>query len=358
MVRISVAMLILLSACASSGVTEVDAPSATATDMADFAQPALALLAEVDEPVDAATREGDEAIYLVSRIGTVMRFMNGTVESQPVLDITDLTYAEGEQGLLGLAFAPSGSIAYLNYTDRNGDTQIVALTVNQEGVFNRSSMRTLLTIEQPYSNHNGGDVVVEPSGSILVATGDGGAGGDPERLALDDSSMLGKVLRIDPDTGESTMLARGLRNPWRVDLFEDRLWLADVGQGEWEELSVLEGVSSISRVVDFGWSAYEGNERFNEDQVSPNHVRPVMVYQHGDDGCSISGGAIAPRGALKGLYVFADYCSGRLWSLDVGKPEGNKVQIAEGLDSPVAVVRAGIALLVLSLSGKVFQLVG
>lgn len=358
MVRVSVAMLILLSACASSGVTEVDAPPATATGTGDLAQPALELLAEVDEPVDAAMRVGDDAIYLVSRKGRVLRLVDDTVESEPALDITDLTNAEGEQGLLGLAFAPNGSIAYLNYTDRSGDTQIVALTVNQEGALDRSSIRTLLTIEQPYSNHNGGDVVVEPSGSLLVATGDGGAGGDPDRVALNDSSMLGKVLRIDPDTGESTMLARGLRNPWRVDLFEDRLWMADVGQGEWEEVSVLEGVSSISKVVDFGWSAYEGNERFNADQESPNHVPPVMVYEHGDDGCSISGGAIAPSGALKGRYVFADYCSGRVWSLDVGKPESNKIQIAGGLDSPVAVVRAGTALLVLSLSGKVFQLVG
>lgn len=318
----------------------------------------LELVAEIVEPVDAATRKGDEAIYLVSRTGTVMRFLNGTVDSQPVLDITDLTNAEGEQGLLGLAFAPSGSTAYLNYTDRSGDTQIVALTVNEDGVFNRSSMRSLLTIRQPYSNHNGGDVVVEPSGSLIVATGDGGAGGDPERVALDDSSMLGKVLRIDSDSGEATFLARGLRNPWRIDLFEDQLWLADVGQGQWEEVSVLDGVSLIADVVDFGWSAYEGNERFNEDQESPNHVPPVLVYEHGDDGCSISGGAIAMNGALKGRYVFADFCSGRLWSLDVGKPKSNKVQIAEGLESPVAVVRVGSDLMVLTLSGEVFRIVG
>ena len=319
---------------------------------------ALELLAEVDEPVDAATRKGDEAIYLVSRIGTVVRLVNGAVESPPVLDVTDLTTAEGEQGLLGLAFAPDGSTAYLNYTDDVGDTQIVAMKVSPDGLFDRKSMRTVLSIEQPYSNHNAGDVVVEPSGSLLIATGDGGAGGDPERVALDDSSMLGKVLRVDPDTGTTELLARGLRNPWRVDLFDDRLWLADVGQGKWEEVSVLEGVSSISGVVDFGWSAFEGNERFNADQESPNHVPPVMVYEHGDDGCSISGGAIASRGALKGRYVFADYCSGRLWSLDVETPDSEKEQIADGLESPVAVVRAGAELLVLTFVGQVFRIVG
>ena len=358
MKRLACAVVVLLSACAGSDGSNDSATPATRSSTEEVAATTLELLTEIEEPVDAAMRVGDDAIYLVSRKGRVLRLVDDNVESEPALDITNLTNAEGEQGLLGLAFAPNGSTAYLNYTDRSGDTEIVALTVNEEGVFNRSSMRTLLNIRQPYSNHNGGDVVVEPSGSLLVATGDGGAGGDPERVALDDSSMLGKVLRIDPDTGESTLLARGLRNPWRLDLFEDRLWLADVGQGEWEEVSVLEDVSSISKVVDFGWSAYEGNERFNEDQESPNHVPPVMVYEHGDDGCSISGGAIAPRGALKGRYVFADYCSGRLWSLDVGKPESNKVQIAEGLESPVAVVRVGSDLLVLSLSGQIFRIVG
>lgn len=358
MKRLACAVVVLLSACASSGGSDDAATPVPEPSTEVVSEPTLELITEIDEPVDAAMRVGDDVIYLVSRKGRVLRLVDETVESEPVLDITDLTNAEGEQGLLGLAFAPNGSTAYLNYTDRSGDTQIVAFTVDRDGMFNRSSMRTLLTIEQPYSNHNGGDVVVEPSGSLLVATGDGGAGGDPDRVALNDSSMLGKVLRIDPDTGESTMLARGLRNPWRVDLFEDRLWLADVGQGEWEEVSVLNDVSSISKVVDFGWSAYEGIERFNEDQESPSHVPPIMVYEHGDDGCSISGGAIAPSGTLKGRYVFADYCSGRVWSLEVGKPGREKVQIAAGLVSPVAVVRVGSDLLVLSLSGQIFRIVG
>jgi len=166
------------------------------------------------------------------------------------------------------------------------------------------------------------------------------------------------VLRIDPETGAVQIVARGLRNPWRVDLFEDRLWLADVGQGEWEEISVMNGVSGVNTVVDFGWSAYEGNERFNEDQSSPEHVAPVLVYEHGDDGCSVSGGAVAVSGALTGRYVFADYCSGKVWSIPTDDPRPIKELIAEELDSPVAVVRAGDSVYVLSLSGSVFRLVG
>jgi hypothetical protein len=193
---------------------------------------------------------------------------------------------------------------------------------------------------------------------LLVATGDGGSGGDPDRLALDDSSLLGKVLRIDPETVAVQIVARGLRNPWRVDLHDDRLWIADVGQGEWEEVSVLDGVSGVGAVVDFGWSAYEGNERFNVDQTSVGHVPPVLVYEHGDDGCSVSGGAVAVTGALAGRYVFADYCSGKVWSIPTDGPRPVKELIAEGVDSPVAVVRAGEGVYVLSLSGSVFRLVG
>ena len=139
----------------------------------------------------------------------------------------------------------------------------------------------MLTIDQPFRNHNAGDIVVEPSGTLLVPMGDGGSADDPLRVSLDDSSLLGKVLRVDPLDGAVTVLAKGLRNPWRVDLHEDRLWLADVGQNKWEEVSVLDGVASLSGVtgvVYFGWSAYEANDRFNNDQSSPSHTPPVVAY--------------------------------------------------------------------------------
>jgi hypothetical protein len=190
---------------------------------------------------------------------------------------------------------------------------------------------------------------------LLVATGDGGSGGDPDRVALDDSSLLGKVLRVDPEDGAVQIIARGLRNPWRVDLHDDRLWLADVGQGEWEEISVLNDVSGVSAIVDFGWSAFEGNERFNEDQSSAGHVPPVLVYEHGEDGCSVSGGAVAVSGSLAGRYVFADYCSGRVWSIPTDGVNPEKEQLFEGVESPVAVVRAGEDLYVLTLGGGVFR---
>lgn len=354
---IAVLALIGIAACGvDAEIDETAVTSSSSSTSAGESAPALTLLAEVDEPVDASVRTGDEALYVVSRAGRVHRIVDGSVVEPVALDISDLTQAEGEHGLLGLAFAPDGTVAYVNYTDLNGDTVIARLTVKGDGTLDRSSMRTLLTIAQPYANHNGGDVVVEPDGMLLVATGDGGSGGDPDRVALDDSSLLGKVLRVDPEDGAVQIIARGLRNPWRVDLHDDRLWLADVGQGEWEEISVLNDVSGVSAIVDFGWSAFEGNERFNEDQSSAGHVPPVLVYEHGEDGCSVSGGAVAVSGSLAGRYVFADYCSGRVWSIPTDGVNPNKEQLFDGLESPVAVVRAGEDLYVLTLGGGVFRI--
>jgi glucose/arabinose dehydrogenase len=370
LVALTAAASLSLAACAgSSDPVPVDGAVSTGEDRPSDGtvggttpgrQAVLELerVAEVSEPVDATSRVGDPAVYLVSRGGRVLRLAGGTVAGDPVLDIGDLTEGDGERGLLGLAFSPDGRVAYVNYTDRSGDTIVASVAVDADGLFDRGSLRTLLVIEQPYRNHNGGDLVVEPSGTVLVATGDGGSADDPLRVALDEASPLGKVLRIDPSSGSVDVVAKGLRNPWRIDLHDDRLWLADVGQNRWEEVSVLDRVSGVTEPVDFGWSAWEANERFNEDQSSPAHVPPVVAYRHGDDGCSISGGAVATSGSLAGHYVFADYCSGRVWSIPTDEPSPAMVPRFTGVDSPVAVVRANDQVYVLSLSGTVWRIVG
>jgi glucose/arabinose dehydrogenase len=348
--------VLALAACGVVQETETSPSNPDgASNGVNVAAPSLELVAELVEPVDAAIRRGDEGLYVASRSGTITRIFGN--EEQTAFDITDLTKAEGERGLLGLAFSPDGSAAFLNFTNNSGNTVIARVDVTTGGVFDRSSLQELLTIEQPYANHNGGDIVVDASGALLVATGDGGSADDPRRLALDDSSLLGKILRIDPMTGEATLIARGLRNPWRIDLFGDDLWIADVGHGTWEEVSVLRDVSSIEEPVDFGWSAFEGFERFNEDQSSANHQPPLMVYEHGEDGCSISGGAVAEAGSLTGRYVFADFCSGKVWSIPTDVADPQKELLFEGLDQPVAIVRAGAELLVLSLQGSIWSLV-
>ena len=349
-------------------------PDVTAGGSDGFSSITLVEIATLDQPVDAASRVSDAAVYFVSRTGTIHRFVDGTFAPNAVLDISDLTEGDGERGLLGLSFSPDGATAYINYTDTSGDTTIASLAVDVDGKFDRASLRTLSTIEQPYRNHNAGDIVVEPSGTLLVPMGDGGSADDPLRVSLDTSSPLGKVLRVDPRDGSVTMVAKGLRNPWRVDLFDDRLWLADVGQNQWEEVSVLDGVSqrrgvplssssagassagNATDIADFGWSAYEANDSFNTDQSSPSHIGPVVAYQHSDDGCSVSGGAIGVSGALQGRYVFADYCSGRVWSIPTDITSPTMTLHFDGLDAPSAVVRANYDLFILSLSGTIWKL--
>ena len=319
----------------------------------------LVEVARLEQPVDAASRLGDPAVYFVARGGTVHRFVDSVLESEPVLDISDLTEGQGERGLLGLAFSRDGSTAFINYTNLDGDTTVASLSVGTTGKFARESLKTILVIDQPYANHNAGDIVVESSGMILLPMGDGGSADDPLRVSLDDSSPLGKVLRVDPRDGSYEILARGLRNPWRVDLYQDRLWLADVGQGEFEEVSVLGGLSKITdtaQVVDFGWSAFEANKVFNKDQKSSSHTPPLVSYKHGDNGCSISGGAVATAGSLRNRFVFADYCSGRLWSIATDESAPQMKLHFDDLDSPSAVVRANEKLFVLSLSGTIWQI--
>lgn len=319
----------------------------------------LVEVAKLDQPVDAASRSGDPAVYFVARGGTIHKLVDTGLESEPVLDISDLTEGQGRRGLLGLAFSTDGSTAFINYTNLGGDTTITSLSVGAGREFARKTLKTILVIDQPFANHDAGDIVVEPSGMLLLPMGDGGSADDPLCVSLDDSSPLGKVLRVDPNDGSYTILTRGLHNPWRVDLFDDRLWLADVGQGEFEEVSVLDGLSKIantSQIVDFGWSAYEANKVFNKDQTSSSHTPPLVAYKHGDNGCSISGGAVATAGSLRNRFVFADYRSARLWSIETGESAPQMLLHFDDLDSPSAVVRANKNLYVFSLSGTIWQL--
>ena len=363
-VTLSIAMLVGFASCGVQtsndfepvSTLEVVSDETTETGVLPLS---LVEVARLEQPVDAASRLGDLAVYFVARGGTVHRFVDSVFESEPVLDISDLTEGQGERGLLGLAFSRDGTTAFINYTNLDGDTTVASLSVGTTGKFARESLKTILVIDQPYANHNAGDIVVEPSGMILLPMGDGGSADDPLRVSLDDSSPLGKVLRVDPRDGSYVILARGLRNPWRVDLYQDRLWLADVGQGEFEEVSVLGGLSKITdtaQVIDFGWSAFEANKVFNKDQKSPGHTPPLVSYKHGDNGCSISGGAVATAGSLRNRFVFADYCSGRLWSIATDESAPQMKLHFDDLDSPSAVVRANEKIFVLSLSGTIWQI--
>jgi glucose/arabinose dehydrogenase len=333
---------------AGTGATSTSAaPAAAPTTVATTAgapvgDPAVTLtqVGEFAQPVQVAWRPTDGAMYVVEQDGRVVMMNNG----QPgavALDMTDLTSAEGERGLLGLAIAKDGTLAYVNYTNNDGDTRIDEYAVNADGTFDPATRREVLAIDQPYPNHNGGGVVFGPDGMLYIGTGDGGSAGDPERRALNLGELLGKMLRIDPHAGAAgaytvpadnpfvgvdgarpEIWSIGLRNPWRYsfDRSSGDLWIADVGQNRWEEVDVAWAADGAGKGTNFGWSAMEGNHPFNADQSADGATPPIHEYEHVGPDCSVSGSALY-RGsaipALVGWYVFADYCSGQVRGLQI-----------------------------------------
>jgi glucose/arabinose dehydrogenase len=333
-------------------------PTTSAAPTAPLTQPIVGLseVGSFDQPVEITDRPGDATLYVVEQPGRVVAVTD--LASETVLDLTDLTDANGEQGLLGLAFHPTADLAYAYFTDNDGDTVVAEFGVDPTtGALDRDTLREVLTVEQPYANHNGGELAFGPDQLLYIGLGDGGSGGDPDRSALDLSSRLGKILRIDPvesgdqpfsvpadnpfvDTpgADPTIWSYGLRNPWRFSFDPDSgdLWIADVGQGDFEEInrSVATDGRDAGRGVNYGWSAFEGFESFNADQPTDGAVAPLFVYDHADGRCSVTGGAVARGDAvpdLRGWYVFGDYCSGQIWVLDpTAPPEDPRViEIAE-----------------------------
>ncbi|MCB0965668.1 MAG: PQQ-dependent sugar dehydrogenase [Ilumatobacter sp.] len=345
------------------------------------------LVVETDRPVDLAVRPGDAALHLVNQSGTVVRFDPATGSSTVTLDVSGLISSGGEQGLLGLEFSADGAHAYTNHTAADGTTTVTEYAVGADGVLDPASARVLLEVAQPYSNHNAGDLALGPDGYLYVPLGDGGAAGDPERRAGDPTSLLGSLLRIDPTPtadapysipsdnpfvggsfagveGAAEVWSWGLRNPWKIafDPANGDLWIADVGQNRVEEIDVVSPTGDLPAGygANFGWSAYEGNDRFNDDVADPgNLVFPVLTYEHSTGGCSISGGAVYRGSAVPGLepaYVYSDYCAGTVWALDLAGQRN--LTLVDGLDTVVAVRRGPDGeLYVVQASGAVSRII-
>ena len=360
----------------TTAATAAPSTAAPTTAAGPLGDPAVAFtqLGVFAQPVEVVYRPTDGLLYVVEQDGKVVIMDDGQPGAE-ALDMTDLTSAGGERGLLGLAITKDGSLAYVNYTDNDGNTRIDEYAVNADGTFDKSTRREVLGFDQPYPNHNGGDVVFGPDGMLYIATGDGGSGGDPDRRALNTSVWLGKILRIDPhpttdagytvpadnpfvgvDGARPEIWSIGLRNPWRFsfDRQTGDLWIADVGQGQWEEVDAGWAADGGGRGLNFGWSAFEGNHRFNADQSEDGVTPPIHEYEHVGQDCSISGSALyrgAAIPALVGWYVFSDYCSGQVRALQIAdraevKQVGlgtvpNVVSINEGPDGELYVLSAG-----------------
>jgi len=296
-------------------------------------------------PLDiVAPGDGSGRLFIVAQDGRIwVADAGGTVHPQPMVDLRDRVKSGGEQGLLGLALHPgfpSDPRAFVNYTDRNGDSVIASLTLDPSDPnrLDPASAAQVLFLKQPYANHNGGDLLFGPDGYLYAFFGDGGSGGDPHDNGQNRDALLGKVLRLDIDhpgsgeaysapagnpflggAGRDEIWLLGMRNPWRAsfDRGNGDLWIGDVGQGSWEEIDVARaGVGGLN----FGWNRMEGNHCYptTADCSTAGLTLPVSEYGH-DLGCTVVGGYVY-RGtkypALAGAYLFADYCSGRIFALD------------------------------------------
>lgn len=295
----------------------------------------------VNLPTEIA-HAGDARLFVTQQDGTI-KIINadGTVNDTPFLDISNLTDGVNERGLLGLAFHPDyedNGYFYINYTNNSGNTVIARYTRSgaDENTANPASALILLTITQPFSNHNGGSVRFGPDGYLYVGMGDGGSGGDPNGNGQNINTLLGKMLRIDVNTGSpygipagnpfagtdgaDEIWATGLRNPWKFSFNRTNgdLWIADVGQDVLEEINhVAAGTAGIN----YGWRCYEGTQPYNTAGCPgvATFTGPVAEYDHDNGACSITGGfvytgALYPN--LSGKYLFADYCSNRIGYTD------------------------------------------
>jgi glucose/arabinose dehydrogenase len=298
----------------------------------------LVPIGEFDQPTHIAQAPGTDDLYVVEREGRLRIVRSGEVLDEPALDISDQVVAEGEQGLLSVAFAPdfqSSRRLYLYFTGNDQDQHVVEYRARDDGSVDEGSARELLHMDDFASNHNGGLLLFGPDGHLYIGTGDGGLAGDPEGNGQDLGSLLAKLLRIDPLASggrpysvppDNPFAGRagarpevcdyGLRNPWRFS-FDRRtgaLTIADVGQSSQEEIDYRTGGEICGN--NFGWPAYEGTERFNSEQRAPGALPPILTYGR-DRGCSVTGGFVVRDPGLptlNGRYVYGDYCESELRS--------------------------------------------
>jgi len=283
------------------------------------------LVSGLDSPVDVTSAPGDPStLYVVEQPGTIKIVRAGHVTGT-FLDIRSRVQSGGEQGLLSVAFHPGyvrNHLFYVDYTDVNGDTRVVEFhSANGAGV--ASSARQVLFVDQPYSNHNGGQLQFDRHGYLYVGMGDGGSEGDPDNRPENLRSRLGKLLRINPTRRGSAwqIVGYGLRNPWRFsfDRKTGDLWIGDVGQNSWEEID-HRPAARVGRLANYGWSRYEGRTVYDGNKPLTRKgdlVFPVAVYPH-SQGCSVTGGYVYRGRAIpsaRGRYFFGDYCSGTVWTL-------------------------------------------
>jgi len=301
------------------------------------------LVSNLRQPVFLADAgDGSNRLFILEQSGRIRVLQEGNLQSEAFLDLSSKVSCCGERGLLGLAFHPdykNNGLFYVNYTNTSGDTVVARYKVSPNpNRADANSAQVLLTIDQPFPNHNGGMLAFGPDGYLYIGMGDGGSGGDPNNNGQNLNTLLSKILRIDVNKSENgkpyaipkdnpfvgrqgarpEIWSYGWRNPWRFsfDRQTGDLWVGDVGQNLWEEIDFEAAKSPGGK--NYGWRLMEGTHCYNPQSGCNNGslVLPLLEYGH-DQGCSVTGGyryrgnAVA---SLKGTYLYGDYCSGRIWS--------------------------------------------
>jgi glucose/arabinose dehydrogenase len=387
------AVALFLAACGGGGEATTANTSGIPLRLERIDSPSLIF----SFPVFLTTPPGDSSRLFVVEKGGLIKIVGKSSNSLigTFLDIRRLVSTGSEQGLLGLAFDPqylTNGRFYVSYTDTGGNSVIARYLVSSNpNVAVSSADRLILTVSQPFANHNGGMVAFGPDGLLYIGLGDGGSGGDPGNRAQNQNELLGKLLRIDvsqgtaapqpayavpptnPFVGQSgkreEIWSLGLRNPWRFsfDRQTGDLYIADVGQGNWEEVDVATSASGAGRGINYGWNVMEANHCYPPGTAICNAAgltAPRLEYGHSSGACSITGG-YAYRGlaitGLQGTYFYADYCAGfvRSFRLVNGtasdlfdwptlRPGGNITSFGEDAAGELYIMTAG---------GQVFRIV-
>ena len=351
-----------------SPTTEPTAPS-----QKPIAEVVLTLteLGVFEQPLDLATRPGDPALYIAEKTGRVRRVVDGQIDAEPWLDLSQRVSTRSERGLLGIEFTSDGTRFIASFTDGDGTSTVASWPAGER--LDLGAEQIHLTLDQPFPNHNGGDIAFGPDGYLYVAFGDGGSGGDPLDAGQDTTTMLGGILRIElttngyePAPGNPLTAPErpelhlwGLRNPWRIsfDRYTGDLWIGDVGQDSLEEIDV---VSPDPAVRNLGWNRYEGTRRFSGDELTEHHL-PVLEYGR-RTGESVTGGYVYRGQAIDGLdgaYFYADYEFGWIRALRLG-PSGAVVEHVELFSDVRAIASFGEdeagELYVISIAGPVYRI--
>jgi glucose/arabinose dehydrogenase len=323
------------------------------------------------------TSAGDSSgrLFIIEQRGRILIYDGEGLLDTPFLDIQGRVGSNGsEQGLLGLAFHPefeSNGFFFVNYTDNNGNTMVSRFAVSSDpDRGDGGSESKVLSFVQPFKNHNGGQISFGPQGYLWIASGDGGGGGDPQENAQKLDNLLGKLLRVDVNQQPyavpaenpfgNEIWAYGLRNPWRFtfDPANGDLYIADVGQNQWEEINYL--AADAPAGANFSWDYLEGSHPFEgSPPVELELTDPIWEYDH-SLGCSVSGGAVY-RGSLsewQGIYLYSDFCSGLVWGLlqtPDGEWQNQQLFRVGGLIAAIDQDEAGEVYLV-DLEGSIFKL--